>query len=167
MSSGSASVKGSHQPSGEPSLRGAERQSAYWLDPWLLSEPFGAVGVDARPVRNDARALICQPPRMAAAAPLCANRLPLPNGCDTVVAGVRLVPEVPHSRQHHRQPQPVGGVNDFLIPLRAAALGDRGHAVLGDLLNSVREREERILAEEDANAPIIVVTNWQEALVKQ
>ena len=153
MSSGWASVKGSHQPSGEPSLRSAERQSAYWLDPWLLSEPFGAVGVDARPVRNDARALICQPPRIAAAAPLCANRLPMRNGCDTVVAWVRLVPEVPHSRQHHRQPQPVRGVNDPLVAFRTARLYDRRHSVLGDLLNSVREREERILAEEDANRP--------------
>ncbi len=27
--------------------------------------------------------------------------------------------------------------------------------------------EERILAEEDANPPIIVVTHWQQALVKQ
>ena len=77
------------------------------------------------------------------------------------------MPEVPHPRKDHCQPQPVRGVNDLLVALRTARLNDRGHSVLGDLLNSVREREERILAEEDENPPIIVVTNWQEALGKQ
>ena len=48
--SGSASVEGSHQPSGEPSLTGAARQSANCPEPTLFNDPPGAVGVDGRPV---------------------------------------------------------------------------------------------------------------------
>lgn len=54
-SPGSAIVEGSHQPSGEPSLTGAEGQSPNSPEPTLCSEPLGAVDVNGRPVTSDGR----------------------------------------------------------------------------------------------------------------
>ena len=51
---------------------------------------------------------------------------------------------MPDSGEHHGQTYPVGCVNDFLVTLGAARLNDCGHAILGDLLDSIREREKSV-----------------------
>ena len=55
-----------------------------------IREPLGAVGVDGRPVRKEPKALICQPPRIHAAGPDWANRLPRPNGSSNALEMTKL-----------------------------------------------------------------------------
>ena len=43
--------------------------------------------------------------------------------CDTDMVG--LMPEMPHSRQHHGDVVAVGGINHFLIPHRSPGLNHR------------------------------------------
>ena len=56
----------------------------------------------------------------------------------------RLVPEVPHPGEHHRQAQAVGGVDDFLIAAEATGLYDGRDPVAGDLLHSVGEGKKGV-----------------------
>lgn len=50
--------------------------------------------------------------------------------------------EVSYSGKYHRQTQPVGSFDDFLIAYRSAGLNNGSGTSLGDLLDSVRKREK-------------------------
>jgi hypothetical protein len=60
------------------------------------------------------------------------------------ICEMTLVPEVPNAGKYHGQPVPVGGFDDLLIAYRASGLNNRRCSSLGNLLNSVGKREERI-----------------------
>ena len=52
--------------------------------------------------------------------------------------------KVPHTREDHRQPEPVGGGDDVRIAHRAARLNDRDSPCFGNGLKAVREWEESV-----------------------
>jgi len=54
------------------------------------------------------------------------------------------VPEVPHSREHHRHASLVGRRDDFLIAHAAARLDHAGGPGIDDDIEAVTEREERV-----------------------
>ena len=63
--------------------------------------------------------------------------------CAPVVKWV-LMAEMPHSGEHHRQPQSVRCFDGVLVAHRAARLNDRRSSCLCDFLDVVGEREERV-----------------------
>ena len=54
------------------------------------------------------------------------------------------MPKVAHSGRVHREPQPVGGLDDVLVMHRATWLNDGGHSGPGCHLALTREKEERV-----------------------
>ena len=55
-----------------------------------------------------------------------------------------LMPEVPDSRKHHGDAQPVGGGNDIPVVDRSAGLDEGRSAVLYGLFEAVGKREEGV-----------------------
>ena len=63
---------------------------------------------------------------------------------DSLKNNMALVPEVPASREDHRQPMLIRGGDHFGIFDRAARLHDRGSASCRHRIEPIAEREERI-----------------------
>src|SRR5439155_10706149 len=61
--------------------------------------------------------------------------------------------ELPFSGEHHRHAVFVGGGDDFVVPKRAARLGDRGDAAGGNGVEPVPEREEGVARRGPALGP--------------
>ena len=60
------------------------------------------------------------------------------------VPPVPLVPEQTPSREHHRDPVLVGGLNDLLVPDRTSWLDDGGHTGFCRGVDAVAKREEGV-----------------------
>src|ERR1043166_2122195 len=82
--------------------------------------------------------------------PMAADRMPaainaaLSNSRRNGDRTALLMPEMTPPREHHRDAALIGCREPFLIPHRASRLHDRGRTRIGDRIETVAERKERV-----------------------